>query len=229
MHSQLFRTKTFAVDGATKCACLIAGYRGKIASYERVIHTLNARGYTVVAYEHPPSILTEGDPGLLLTLVSQLCADFVERAAGFEELICTGASIGAGLCFGVQRQLPQVRFGIYAGAGVSPPETIYEAPLFYRVRKKFTKAGIDKASLQKAWADVDILPGQNFVQTPFVMALGKKDRIVPYNKALATLRSWQSNGQNIQVITKPTLGHIGIIRWYKNNFSDLLDQAEALR
>jgi esterase/lipase len=228
MVSPLFRVKTFRVDGTEKCACIITGYRGRIASYKRLIKILNDNGYSVIAYEHDHAVLTRGKPELLPTLVEQICADFANRAANYHKVICVGASIGAGLCFAIQRQFPNVTFGIYAGAGVSPPETVYEAPLFYFVRKRFARLGFNKAALQKAWMEVDILPTKSFAQTPFIMALGKKDKIVKYDKALATLHAWQHQGQPIQIITKPRLGHLGIIGWYKRHFSELLAAAEDL-
>lgn len=225
----LYKVQTFTVEGSTKCACIIAGYRGKISSYKKVIKILNKKGYSVVAYEHNPIVITKGDPTLLPTLVHQICDDFTQRTVTYDEIICVGASIGAGLCFALQRQFPNITRGIYAGAGVSPPATIYEAPLFFISRKKFAKAGYDKTRLLQAWADVDILPGTNFASTPFIMALGKKDRIVNFEKAINTLHAWKTNGQNIQIVTKDNLGHIGIIRWYKKHFKELLDDAEKLQ
>lgn len=226
MDKPLFRAKAFTVEGSDKLACIMMGYRGKISSYHIVIEILNHRGYSVIAYEHSATVLTKGDPTLLPILVRQLCDDFAKRAVGSKDIICVGASIGAGLCFAIQRQYPNVKFGIYAGAGVSPPETIYEASLFYFVRKKFAKLGYGKAELQKAWAEIDVLPDKNFSQTPFIMALGKKDRVVGYDKAMTTLHAWQEKGQSIQIITKDGLGHVGIIRWYKKHFTELLDEAE---
>jgi len=228
MSSPLFQAKTFAIEGSRKCACIITGYRGRTASYKGIIKVLNDKGYSVVAYEHSPQVFTQGNPDLLPVLVTQICDDFSERTAGFDEIICTGASLGAGLCFALQRQIPKVRFGIYAGAGVSPPETIHEAPLFYFVRRSFISLGHDRAKLQTAWAEIDILPDKNFAQTPFVMALGQKDKIVRYDKAVTTIQSWQEKGQPIRIIPKPNLGHIGVIRWYKSHFSELLAMAEGM-
>ena len=73
-----------------------------------------------------------------------------------------------------------------------------------------------------------LTPNKNFAETPFVIALGKRDKVVAYDKALTTLHAWQDQGQSIQIITKPNLGHIGIIRWYKYHFSELLADATEL-
>jgi predicted esterase len=228
MNNALFKTQFFPVEGAVKCACIIAGYRGRINGYKKIIKTLNNRGYSVIAYEHSPAVLTGGDPQQLLNLVSQICNDFAKRAADYHEIICIGASIGAGLCFAVQRKVPHVKFGIFAGAGVSPPESIFDVPLFYFVRKKFGKQGFTADELKKAWKDIDILPSKPLSQTPFIMVLGKNDRIVTYDKALTTLHAWQRTGQRIKIITKPGLGHIQIIRWYKKHIDALLVEAESI-
>jgi hypothetical protein len=58
------------------------------------------------------------------------------------------------------------------------------------------------------------------------MALGKKDKVVNYQKARTTLESWQNKGQMIRIITQPSVGHLGIIRWYKKHFRELLAEAE---
>lgn len=219
---------SFPVVGSEKCACVIAGYRGKIASYKKVIKILNNKGFSVIAYEHSPAVLSSGDPQTLLKLVEEIGNDFLHKSTNYKEVICVGASIGAGLCFAVQNKVPNVKYGVYAGAGVSPPENIFEAPLFYVVRKKFKKSGFTKPELKKAWQDIDVVPTKLIAQTPFVMALGKKDRIVKYDKALGTLKAWQHQGQHIKIITKPTLGHFGIIRWYKDHIAELLVEAEGL-
>jgi hypothetical protein len=224
----LFHSQYFPVEGATRCACVIAGYRGTIASYAPVVRALNERGYSAVVYAHDARVLTEGDPSLLLELVEGIVSDFAVRSAGYDEVICTGASIGAGLGLGVQRRLDHVKFGIYAGAGVSPPDTIFQAPLFLYVRRKFRANGYDLERLRQSWYDVDILPDRPFVSTPLLMVLGRVDGIVRFGKALRTMRAWQQAGLAVQVIIKPALGHVAVIRWYKHNFSRLLDAAESL-
>ena len=228
MKNALFQTMTFSVEGSKKCACVIAGYRGRITGYKKVIKILNSKGFSVIAYEHSPAVLTSGDPKMLLRLVEQICDDFLNKSTDYREVICIGASIGAGLCFAIQKKVPNVKYGIYAGAGVSPPENIFEAPLFYLVRKEFKKSGFAETELKKAWQDIDIVPTKPTYQNSFVMALGKKDRIVKYDKALSTLKAWQNEGQHIKIIIKPKLGHFGIIRWYKNHIAELLVEAESL-
>jgi hypothetical protein len=228
MKTALFRTMSFPVEDSEKCACVIAGYRGRIASYKKVIEILNNRGFSVIAYEHIPGVLSSGDPQTLLKLVKLICDDFHTKSSDYKEVICIGASIGAGLCFAIQKQTPNVKYGIYAGAGVSPPENIFEVPLFYFVRKKFSRLGYTKLELKKVWSDIDIVPTKLLSQTPFVIALGKRDRIVKYGNALSTLNAWQDKGQPIKIITKPKLGHFGIIRWYKKHIEELIVEAEVL-
>lgn len=227
MSKPLFTVHTFPLPGASKCACVIAGYRGKVSGYAAVIRTLHAKGYSVVAYEHSPAVLTTGEPQKLLDLLEGLYADFGTRSAGFNDIICTGASIGAGLGLAIQARFPAVRFGIYAGAGVSPPEAIFDAPLFFFVRRRFMGHGFRRAELKKAWRDADIVATKPLVKTPFSMALGQRDKITNYHKALGTLHAWQEQGRTIQITTQPALGHQGIIRWYKKHFSELLSTMES--
>jgi hypothetical protein len=105
----------------------------------------------------------------------------------------------------------------------------FASPLFYFVRKKFAQRGFNAAQLESLWQDIDVSPDnppQRHVA--FVMVLGKRDKLVRYEKALATLQAWQKAGVPIKVITRPRLGHIGTIRWHKNHIEELLDEAERL-
>lgn len=229
MGHNLFRTESFPVKNASKIACLVAGYRGKITGYKDVIRDLNRHGFSVVAYEHSPSVLTDGNPRDLLDLVQGIYADFVQKITGHKEMICVGASIGAGIGIALQRRIPNIKYGIYAGAGVSPPETIFQAPLFYFARKAFTKNGYNAAKLKSLWKEDDILPELPPKQSsPFMIVLGKQDKIVSYKKATATFQAWQAAGVMIKIITKSDRGHVGAIRWLKKHFGELLTEAELL-
>lgn len=225
--NSLFTTQSFLVDGSDKIACVIAGYRGKIASYQSVIKVLNERGYSVVAYEHNPTVLSGGRPQDLLDLVDGIDDDFRKQADGCQTVICLGASLGAGICFELQRRMPSIKFGVYAGAGISPPESIFSAPLFYLVRKKFKRNGVDATKLKSLWKSIDISaddPPRKDMH--FMMVLGKQDKIITYKKANATFKAWQAAGVPVTIIVKRNLGHSGVIRWYKKHTSELLDQAE---
>lgn len=228
MKDLLFRTQSFPVEGSKKIACVITGYGGKIKKYQSVIQTLNEQGFTVIAYEHSRSVLISGNPYDLLNLIDATCNDFANKIAGYKKIICIGASAGAGLCFAMQRRLPAIQYGIYAVAGMSGREAL-KAPLFYLVRKRFEKRGFSAAKLNDLWQDIDVSaddPPRRSLS--FVMVLGKRDKIVNYEKALNTLQAWRKAGVPIQIITKPNLGHLGTIRWYKEHMGKLLDEAEQL-
>jgi hypothetical protein len=228
MGRPLFRTQSFPVEGSDKLACVITGYGGKIKRYQSVIQALNERGFTVIAYEHSLSVLTSGNPHDLLNLVDGTCADFANKIAGYKKVICIGASAGAGLCFAMQRRMPAIQYGIYAVAGM-PGKDALESPLFYFVRKRLNEHGFSAAKRNSLWQEIDVSPDNPPKRDlSFVMVLGKRDRIVNYGKALATLQAWQNAGVPIKIITKPNLGHLGTIRWYKQHIDELLTKAERL-
>lgn len=228
MNSPLFRTQSFPVEGSDKLACVITGYGGKIKRYQSVIQTLNKRGFTVIAYEHSLSVMTSGNPYDLLKLVDGTCNDFADKVAGYKKIICIGASAGAGLCFAMQRRMPAIQYGIYAVAGM-PGKDALKSPLFYFVRKRFSKHGFSTARLNSLWQEIDISPDDPPRRdVAFVMVLGQRDKVVSYEKALATLHAWQQAGVPIRIITRSGLGHLGTIRWYKKHIDELLDEAEHL-
>lgn len=228
MSSPLFRTQSFPVEGSEKVACVIPGYGSKIKRYQSLIQTLNSRGFAVIAYEHSPSVLTSGNPQDLLNLIDGICGDFASRVAGYKKIICIGASAGAGLCFALQRRMPDIQYGIYAVAGMSGRDAL-KSPLFYFVRKRFSKRGFSMDRLNSLWQEIDVSPDKPPRRDlSFVMVLGKRDMLVRYKKALATLETWQNAGVPIKIITRPNLGHVRAIRWHRNNIDSLLTEAEQL-
>ena len=228
MDRSLFRAQSFPVEGSKKLACVITGYGGKIKHYQGVIRTLNEQGFTVIAYEHSLSVMTSGNPYDLLNLVDGTCADFASKLAGYKKIICVGASAGAGLCFAMQRRMPAIRYGIYAVAGMSGKDAL-KSPLFYLVRKRFSRRGFNTDRLNDLWREIDVSADEPPSQgLSFVMVLGKRDRVVTYEKAMVTLHAWQAAGVPIKIITKPKLGHLGTIKWYKQHIDELLIEAEHL-
>lgn len=228
MNNPLFRTQVFPVEGSDKIACVTAGWRGKIAGYENLIQTLNKRGFTVIGYEHSPLVLISGNPQRGVALLDEICNDFAQQAASYKKIICVGASAGAGLGLALQRRMPAIQYGVYAGAG-EPGKDVLERPLFYFLRKKFNKRGFSASKVRSLWQELDISPDNPPKQNvPFVIVLGKRDKIVRYEKALAALQAWQKAGAPIKIITKPNLGHRGVIAWHKEHIEELLNEAEQL-
>lgn len=224
----LFRTQSFPVEGSGNLACVIVGLGGKIKSYQGVIEALNRRGFTVIAYEHSSSVLTSGNPHDLLNLVDGICNDFMAKASGYEKIICIGASAGSGLCFALQRRIPAIQYGIYAVAGM-PGKDAIASPLFYFVRRRLSRHGYDAVKLNSLWREIDVSPdAPPQKRVAFVAVLGKRDKIVNYKKAFATLQAWQAAGVPIKIITRPRAGHLATIRWHKEHIEELLDEGERL-
>lgn len=93
-------------------------------------------------------------------------------------MICLGASIGTGIGFNLQRALPEIQYGLFAVAGESPSASIFQAPIFFMIRKAFRKNGWDAESLKKAWHDYEITPERPPRATsPFVIVLGRQEKL----------------------------------------------------
>lgn len=225
-----YKSKTYAVPESRKVACLVTGYYEPISAYRVAVRQLNERGFTVVVYMLYPKVIRSGNPQTLLDAIQALIADFSAHAQNADEVMCAGASMGAGIALSVQQALPTVRYGIYAVAGVSPSASIFDMPLFYAARKKFMQAGYDAAALMQIWQQHEIMPElPPRTDSPIVMTLSTQDRIVDYSKAIATLKAWQNAGVPVHVITRPRYGHLMTIRWFKHHIAELLDIAEAER
>jgi pimeloyl-ACP methyl ester carboxylesterase len=97
--------------------------------------------------------------------------------------------------------MPAIQYGIYAVAGMSGKDAL-KSPLFYFVRRKFNRRGFSTDRLNSLWQEIDVSPDRPPEQSvAFVMVLGKRDRLVRYEKALATLQAWQKAGVPIKIIT----------------------------
>lgn len=227
MTANTFTSKYFEVENSKKLAILAVGYRAKISTYQNAINILTKHGFSVVAYEYGHHFLTNGNPDSLLKLVDAINEDVISRIGQYEEAITVGASVGAGLCIELSRKINKISYGIYAVAGVSPAENIFEAPLFYFVRKKFTKKGVSRDELIKHWEEIDLSPvNPPRLDSPFLIVLGERDKIVRKDKALATLTSWQKQGLPIIIKSRKT-GHALTISWFIKNFESLLAEADT--
>ena len=227
MTEALFTTQTFAVDGTDKVAGVVLGFRAKIKRYAKLIKMLQAQGYSVIIYEFDPLAITGGDPYMVPKLIDGIVEDFRAKIKDYDQVICIGMSVGAGIGFYLQKVVPEIRWAIYAVAGVSPSERVFGASLFFSARKAFVNNGFTEAKLREIWHKYEVSPDEPLTRTtPFVMVLGARDKIVKYDQAMTTLRAWQAAGVPIQIITKQVLGHSATIKWLKKNITTLLKLAE---
>jgi hypothetical protein len=211
-HSLQFRTQTFAANSKQrKLAALICGYGGKIEQFKPAIVALNVAGYDVEAYEYDTAVLSRGRPEDYIELVGIITKDVAVKAHN------------------VQRRLPQVKFGLYTSAGVPLSQCVFHALPFRLVRRQFKKNGYDEEQLAAVWQEIDVLRNKPPVtDTPFVVVVGRRDKIVCYTIATNTLRHWQAEGVTLHILTKRFLGHRGTIAWFKHNIPEMLTIAQSL-
>lgn len=218
MNSQLCKNAFFPAGDKKQIVCLVAGYRGKISGYQKVIDHLNKEGYAVAAYEHSPKVLSNGNPDDLIQLIDAIAGDFTEKSSGYTKKICISVSMGTGMCLNLHTKVPGITYGIYAAAGISAAKSVFHSPLFFTVRKAFIKNGVDEKMLAKAWDHLEIIPERvPNKKVPFVIALGKRDLLVSFSEARNTMLAWQKAGVPIRIIPVPRAGHTGTIRWLKRS------------
>ncbi|MCA9347110.1 alpha/beta hydrolase [Candidatus Saccharibacteria bacterium] len=204
-------------------ACLVAGFGGRLKSYQKAIQALLNAGYDVIAFEYDRNVLDSGNPDDLLNLVESITKEVEGRASSYERVVCCGVSLGAYISFNVQRRIDNAKTGIYGTAGISVSHAIYTAKIFRKVRSKFVGNGYDEASLRKKWESIEILDDAGIDSTKSLkIVMGKMDKIVRYRSASRVMDGWKDNGTKVSYFGLNGRGHTLTISWYKNNLSKLL-------
>lgn len=208
-----------------KLALLVVGFGGTIAGYREPIASLRATGYDVVAFEYDTTVLSNGDPKALLSLIDTITTAINSLAKGYDELLCTGASLGAYIAFNVQRRLDKAKIGIYATAGISVSHVIFTTRVFRAVKKAFLANGYAEGMLLRAWKGIEILEDAGMDNSKsLLIVMGKRDRIVRYKTASAAMERWRHNGTRVCYFGIPGIGHALTIRWYRHHLDKLLQK-----
>jgi len=221
MYSSLF-FGSYTTD-ASKLACLVAGYGGKIKSYHKAVEALRSAGYDVIAFEFSRSVLENGNPDDLLGLITKISKEAEDIGSRYQEILCCGVSLGAYIAFNIQRRIRKAKSGMYGTAGISVSHAIFTARIFSRVRKEFISSGYDEIALRNKWESIEILEDAGIDRSKsLVIVMGRLDRIVKYRTASKIMECWVSQGTRVRYFGLKNRVHAQTISWYKNNLSKLL-------
>lgn len=220
MH--MIRSILYTDNRHRKLACLVAGFAGKIRHFNKAIHDLQVAGYDVVAFEYDNDILDKGESQPLHDVVAYITKRLEKLAPDYNEVLCTGVSLGAYIAVNVQRNCKFVTRGVYGTAGVLVSHVVFHAPVFIKIERAFVAKGFTEASLREAWLPLESRAPLLDKNQKLFIVLGGRDRIVRHDVAVDVLDDWIRQGVHVRYFTKPTLGHSTTIRWYKNHLGDLL-------
>jgi hypothetical protein len=219
-------------DGSDKLAVVVAGIDGLASQFNQTSKDLVAAGYDVVAYDYDNSVLYEGDPYLLPTLVRSVHEEVAKRVAdgSYKAVRPSGVSLGGGIAYNIQKELPEhSEPGLYVSAGGDAASTVTEsvffrglARIFQKVdpRAQYRRNGFSTQDVREIWWEINRVP-----TTPFVMALGGLDFVIKKREILANI---QREGADAYIIERK-LTHPQMINWYKTGIPEMLKAAETLK
>lgn len=233
MSAVEFRAREYGDGESQVMASVVAGFDGKIDQFEPAINALLASGHDVVAYEYDNDILTAGHAELLPNTIAAIGRDFAYRATDHQIHRHTGASMGGGLAWNLQKRSSEVLPGLYAAAGTDVAALVmrnlpFRAVVRYchkvDVRREFLRHGMDEADLRSAWSEIHRPP-----TSPFAVVWGGRDYIVRSKEVDRVIKKWDAAGQSYTSRILPRLGHTGVIKWFTGNIPAMLDLAEPLK
>ncbi len=230
MSAVEFRIREFGNGNSSTAVALVAGFDGKIVDFEQTARDLVGRGNDVIAYDYEPDALISGDPELLPAMIGDISNDFLGRTSEYARRRYAGASMGAGVCFNMQRADEKALPGIYGGAGCDTAHLVMSNLLFRGLvrafhhgidpKKEFELKGYGEADLWEIWKDLHVPPPSGFA-----VALGGMDFIVRTREVMPKIETWKTD-INIQVHLLRRLGHTGVIKWFADNAPFMLDLAD---
>ena len=169
---------------------------------------------------------------LLPGTIEAISRDFNRRAAEYKASRHTGASLGGGVAWNLQRRAEEVRPGLYAAIGTDVAKLVMRNMVFRKVvqatlkvdpKKEFERNGHDEASLREAWEEIHRVP-----ETPFAVAYGGLDYIVRPSEVRSVTRNWAQDGHQFTRRDFSRKGHTGVIKWFTNNIPAMQELAQPL-
>lgn len=101
-----------------KSVILMCGFGGSIWQVRRLVRVLNSAGYDVMALDFSKTVLSQGDPTLLPTLVDEVVQYCEKSARATEgETLLVGVSLGSLLALNVLRRSSLFRTGVLITGG----------------------------------------------------------------------------------------------------------------
>jgi hypothetical protein len=206
---------------------LVVGLTGEVDQLDHAAAYLAATGRGAVVYQYPSGVLLDGDPTQLPQLVDTLSEDFAQRSSGHRVRL-GGVSLGGAIAAGMQNNIHSQDFepGMFAATGINLGELVKSQPWFRMliaatprqdIRSAFRHHSLDE--LNEVWHSINTPP-----TTPFTIALGGLDRVVPYRKLRRKVAHWQASNSGINALHLPRLTHGGTIRWFNENCARLLER-----
>jgi hypothetical protein len=210
MQDRLFQSEEFGTAApATATIIFICPYGTPIQKVRFAIRRLLRAGYHVLAYQTTAAVFTEGDPTILLELVSQVREDMRSRIAkltaeGVTEFGFFGSSLGSFILYNcVGDKIPELRWGVF-NTGGNIARGMWSMP---ELRQLHEARGWSLPRLEEAWAEVQWPDFRRLDGCRFVFASSRRDSVAPLRNISEYLEPMLRAGAEVSVREVPAISH----------------------
>ncbi len=188
-----------------KTALVLCGFGGSIWQTKRLLRVLQRAGYNVTAMDFPETVLSGGDPQLLLNLMDEVTIFAEEEANKLgKPILLVGISLGALVSLNIMRRSKPFHKGVFVTGGdiVKVAHNIYG-------RKVWPQSHDE---LAKTWTSINMYsdPAQ-LKDKRILFVLPSKDKLIDPADVRKEVKAQNDAGNALILVERHALGHIGTI------------------
>jgi pimeloyl-ACP methyl ester carboxylesterase len=188
-----------------KSALLMCGFGGSIWQTTLLIKTLHQAGYDVTAMDFSETVLSAGDPSLLLQLTDEVVAAAETQAKQTKQpILLVGISLGSLLALNILRRSALFSTGVLITGGdiVKVAQNMYGDKVW----------GQSYEELAKLWTPVNIYTDPaRLAGKHLLFVLPAKDKLIDPEDVRQEMKRHVAAGNHLVRIERHSFGHIGTI------------------
>ncbi len=209
------KNKFTYAKGSKGLCVFIPPWRARSFYYFFIKRQINRKGYSLLEYKIPSSLLSSDYEFTLYHFknmqqaIKKDISDLRERY-GFEQITILGTSLGCVEALMVASDNPLIQKIILIVPGNCLAESVWKGIRTKGLRKSFEKKGIKLDFLKNVWSP--LAPENNLVNlehSDISIHLSKADKVIPYELGARLVNAMQVKGIQPRVFENKRLGHYG--------------------
>lgn len=203
-----YNYKTYPTPNSQAVIFFAAPLGVKLKQLRWTIRSLQKAGYTVVAYDADPQILTTGELTLLRTTADKVARDIRDqikayRSGGCHDFGFFGSSLGALMMYYGVATIPELRWGVLNASG-DGAEALWRHP---KLRALYEELDIKPDQLEHAWHKLLKPKFINMTGKRVLFVSSNKDKILPRADIEPLIAPLQQKGAKVDVMELNIWGH----------------------
>lgn len=203
-----YNYKTYPAPDSRAVIFFAAPFGVKLKQLRWTIRSLQKAGYTVVAYDADPQILTSGDLKLLRSTADKVARDIRDqikayRSGGCNDFGFFGSSLGALMMYYCVATIRELRWGVLSASG-DGAEALWRHP---KLRALYQELEIGPDELEHAWQKLLKPKFLNMSHKRILFVSSTKDKILPRSDLEPLVVPLRQNGAKVDIIELNIWGH----------------------